>query len=356
MHSAVSADLDAGDWARQLGVSRHAIDLYLSSDVIDLHVDSFIWTRCFGYRLDRRHGPGLLQGRFFRQVDIPRIQEARISGACWVITTNPWRTKKGRARAFAKNLQKITAIFESQTDDVRLVRTYSDYLDARRSHRHAVFLGVQGGNAIEDPDSWNLLAGGRILRVTLVHLTNSALGLTSSPLRLGRNNGMSAAGRELIECLNSQRVLVDLAHASENTFYQAIETHQKSLPILVSHTGIDAVYRHWRNLTDRQLKAIADTGGIIGVFFHGPYLARGFARGHVATIAKHIGYAVRLVGAKHIAVGSDWDGSILTPNDMPTCLELPRLVQALLNEGLADAEIQMVLGASFLRMLREFRP
>lgn len=51
MHSAVDANLDLSDWARRLGVSRHALDLYLSSDVIDLHVDSFIWTRCFGYRL-----------------------------------------------------------------------------------------------------------------------------------------------------------------------------------------------------------------------------------------------------------------------------------------------------------------
>ena len=349
-------EVTPAEWARQLGVSRHAIDLYLSSDVIDLHIDSFIWARRFGYRLDRRHGPGLLQGRYFRQVDIPRIREAQVSGATWVITTNPWRTRQGRARAFLENLRRITAIFEAQSGNVHLVRTHSDYLAARQAKKHAVFLGIQGGNAIEDRTVWSSLADGRILRVTLVHLTNSALGLTSSPLRLGRDRGLSRAGRELVEYLDAERILVDLAHASKQTFRDAIETHQKGLPVLVSHTGIDGVYRHWRNLTDEQLKSIADTGGIVGVFYHGPFLTKGLTRGRVATVAKHIGYAVRCVGAEHVALGSDWDGSIWTPKDMPTCLELPRLVQALLDEGLTDGEIQMVLGASFLRMLRELRP
>ena len=350
------ADIEPAAWARRIGVSRHAIDLYLSGDIIDLHVDSFIWTRCFGYRLDRRHRPGPLHGRYFRQVDIPRIREAQISGATWVITTNPWRTRRGRARAFVRNLQRLTAIFEAQGDDVQLVRTHSDYLAARRSNKHAVFLGIQGGNAIEDRNVWNLLADGRILRVTLVHLTNSSLGLTSSPMRWGRDLGLSRAGHELVEYLDDQRVLVDLAHASNRTFFEAVETHRKSLPVLVSHTGIDSVYHHWRNLTDKQLKTVADTGGVVGVFYHGPFLAAGLSRGRVATVAKHIAYAVRCVGAEHIALGSDWDGSIWTPKDMPTCLELPRLVQALLDAGLTDSEIQMVLGASFLRMLRGLRP
>ena len=126
--------------------------------------------------------------------------------------------------------------------------------------------------------------------------------------------------------------------------------------MLVSHTGVQAVHPHWRNLTDRQLCAIADTGGIIGVFFHGPFLGGGFFGGRVEKVAKHVAHAVRLVGAQHVAIGSDWDGMIATPLDMPTCLELPRLVQALLNEGLSEVEIQLVLGGSFLRLLCAVRP
>jgi membrane dipeptidase len=347
---------DPTQLAAHLNISRQAVDIYLNSDVIDLHVDSFIWTRLAGYALQKRHGPGLLRGRYFRQVDIPRIREAGIAGATWVITTNPWRTKKGRSRAFVRNLQRLTDILESQSGDVQVVRNFAQYTQCRQSKKHSAFLGIQGGNAIEDRTAWDLIKDGRILRITLVHLTNSRLGYTSSPLRLGRDQGLSALGREFIEHLNSSNVLVDLAHASQRTFWDALETHDRSMPILVSHTGIDAVHPHWRNLTDSQLRAVADTGGLIGVFFHGPFLGGGFWGGRAERIARHVSHAVRLVGAQHIAIGSDWDGMIATPLDMPTCLELPRLVQALLNERLSEVEIQLVLGGSFLRLLRTVRP
>ncbi len=175
-------------------------------------------------------------------------------------------------------------------------------------------------------------------------------------MQFGRDGGLSAAGRGLVERLNSQRIIVDLAHASPRTFWDTLESHDKSLPVLVSHTGIDAVYKSWRNLTDEQIKAVADTGGVVGVFYYGSFLGRGLLRGRLERIAAHVAHAVRLVGAQHVALGSDWDGMIVTPKDMPTCLELPKLVQALLDVGLSDADIQSVLGASFLRMLRSVRP
>ncbi len=347
---------DPTQLAARLNISRQAADIYLNSDVIDLHVDSFIWTRIAGYALQKRHGPGLLRGRFFRQVDIPRIREAGIAAATWVITTNPWRSTKGRTRAFARNLQRLARILESQSDDVQIVQNFAQYEHCKQSRRHSAFLGIQGGNAVEERHAWNLIGDGRILRVTLVHLTNSKLGYTSSPLRIGPDRGLSSLGREFIEYLNSSRVLVDLAHASQRTFWDAMETHDPSIPVLVSHTGFDAVYPSWRNLTDQQLRAVADTGGLIGVMFHGPFLGGGYWRWRLEIIAQHIAHAVRLVGAQHVALGSDWDGMIATPFDMPTCLELPRLVQSLLNERLSEVEIQLVLGGSFLRLLRAVRP
>src|SRR6187399_2995229 len=88
---------DPGAWARELGISREAVELYLASDVIDLHIDSFIWTRIVGYDLTKRHGHGLLGARIYSQVDLPRIREACVTGGTWVITTNPFRGTRGRA-------------------------------------------------------------------------------------------------------------------------------------------------------------------------------------------------------------------------------------------------------------------
>ena len=75
---------DPAGWARALGISTEAVELYLDSDVIDLHVDSFIWNRVFGYDLRRRHGHGLLGARVYSQVDFPRILEAQLTGATWI--------------------------------------------------------------------------------------------------------------------------------------------------------------------------------------------------------------------------------------------------------------------------------
>ena len=344
------------DWAKNLGISEHAVNLYLDSDVIDLHVDSFIWTRCFGYRLDRRHGPGLLRARYFSQVDVPRIREARISGATWVITTNPWRPRRSRARVLVQNANRLTAILESQPESVRIIRTFDDYAAAKRAGLHAAFLGVQGANALQDSSSWDSVVDQRFLRMTLMHLTNSDLGQTSTPLRLGKDRGLTPKGRELVQFLNSKRILVDLAHASQRTFHDVLGCHDRNIPPIVTHTGMSAVYSHWRNISDEQLRAVADRGGIIGIFFHSPFLAPGISRCRVQVVARHIAHAVNAVGASHVALGSDWDGNIVTPRDMPTCLELPRLVQALLAEGLTDVQIRSVLGGSFLGLLRSFRP
>jgi membrane dipeptidase len=344
------------DWAGRLGISQHALDLYLAADVVDLHIDSFIWTRLCGYRLDRRHSEGLLRARYCRQVDIPRIREARIGGAAWIITTNPWRTEMGRARALRRNLARLTQILSAQATDVQLVRSLSEYRNAKASGRHAAWLAIQGGNALAHPSSWDLLESYPILLVTLVHLTNSALGFTSSPLRLRPDSGLTNRGRALIELLNQRKVLVDLAHASQRTFDDALQAHDKTIPALVSHTGLAAVHPHWRNLSDQQLRSIADTGGVAGVFFFGPYLGTGMLGGSVECVARHIAHAVRVVGAEHVSLGSDWDGMIVTPRDMRTCVELPRLVQALLNAGLTDSQIQMVLGGSFLRLLGMVHP
>ncbi len=91
---------DPSRWAESLGISREAIEIYLAADVIDLHIDSFIWTRIFGYDLTRRHGHGLFGARLYSQVDLPRLREARVTGGIWSITTNPLRRSSRRADLF----------------------------------------------------------------------------------------------------------------------------------------------------------------------------------------------------------------------------------------------------------------
>ena len=347
--------IDPVELSRALAISREAAELYLASDVIDLHIDSFIWTRIFGYDLTRRHGHGLFGARFYSQVDLPRIREARIGGALWSITTNPLRSAGGRARAFAHNVQRLEQALATVPDDVMLVRDLAGYRAARVAGRHAAFVAIQGGNALDQDGALDVLADGKVIAVTVMHLSSSSLGRTSSPMGSGAR-GLTARGRAYVEQLNAMRVFVDLAHVSREGFFDALAVHDRTQPVIVTHTGVRAVHDVWRNLDDEQLRAVADLGGVTGVIFHGGYLNGSYVGGGSANaIVDHIEHIVKTVGDEFVSLGSDWDGLIATPRDMPTCLELPRLVQRMLERGLSPESIQRVLGGNFLRALQQLR-
>src|SRR3954470_8958544 len=132
---------DPGAWARSLGVSREAIELYLASDVIDLHVDSFIWHRLLGRNpLVRQRSLPFLPGVRLGHADLPRLREAQIAGATWVITTNPLRDSADRVRVFVENVAELEALFAKAPDAVAVVTNAAEYRAARASGRHAAFI------------------------------------------------------------------------------------------------------------------------------------------------------------------------------------------------------------------------
>jgi membrane dipeptidase len=344
---------DPAGWARDLGVSRAAIDLYLASDVIDLHVDTFIWTRSWGYDLTKKHGAGLFGARVYGHADLPRVREAQIAGAIWVITTNPLRSAQGRAETFARNIADLRSRLAACEADVAVVRDAGEYAVARAAGRHAAFIGIQGGSALDAPGALDLIPERLVVRVTLVHLYNSSLGGTSAPST--REGGLTSTGRDYVRELDARRIFVDLAHIHRRGFFDAVEVHDRSLPLIVTHTGVSGVYPHWRNLDDEQLRAVADTGGTVGVMYHAPFLGRGQEGTRASRIVDHIEHVVKTVGEDHASLGSDWDGAITTPRDMPTCLELPRLVDLMLKRGMREDVVRKVLGTNFLRALRHLR-
>lgn len=344
----------SADWARELSIPLAAVELYRDSDVIDLHVDSFIWQRTLGYDLTQRHRAPLW-GAFLGQVDFPRIIEAEISGATWVITTNPLREPADRASTFETNLNALCRTFERVPDRFQVVTSAREYDTARAAGKHAAFIGIQGGNALDvSLPELARLCDGRVLRITLVHLSSSRIGSTSSPMRFS-DEGLSAFGAQMVELLNERKVLVDLAHISKRGFWAAYDVHSKDVPVVVTHTGVSGVYRHWRNLDDDQLRAVARSGGVVGIMYHASFLGDRFWAGRVDTVARHLAHVLDVAGEDTPALGSDWDGNIITPRDMPTCLELPRLVAALSKLGLKDSSIQKILGQNFLRVVRQVR-
>ncbi|RYZ02928.1 MAG: hypothetical protein EOO73_29860 [Myxococcales bacterium] len=339
--------------AARLGISDEAAALHYGSEICDLHVDSFIWRRIYGYDFRRRHA-AFTAGVMMSQFDLPRAREAGIGGATWVITTNPLGDSRDREAKFFENLGELAALLQSPEAEARVVRSAAEYRAARAAGLHAAFIGVQGGNALAHSlDALDRVSPGLVLRVTLLHLTSSRLGHTSSPL--GGSLGLTPYGKDYVRRLNAHKILVDLAHISPAGFWDAVDAQAPGTPLVVTHTGVSGVFPHWRNLHDDQLRAVANRGGTIGIMYHSEYLGDPIFRGRLDTIVRHIEHVVNVAGEDHVSLGSDWDGSIVTPRDMKTCLELPKLTQAMLSRGFGHQRIKKVLGLNFLRVVEDVR-
>jgi membrane dipeptidase len=338
-------------WAHRVGVSREALEVHLAAAPLDLHVESFIWTRLLHYDLSVPHDHPLNGGRYLAQADVPRLRDAGMSGAWMSIATNPFRTMTARRRVVRRNVARLRRVLERAGATV--VSDASSFDDARGDGRFACFLAVQGANALL-PDDVGSPALADVTRVTLVHLTRSRYGTASAPG--GGDRGLSAEGRRMVEALRANRVLVDLAHASPRTFRDALDAHGHDVPLIVSHTGVRGAHDHWRNLDDDQIRAVADTGGVVGVLFHGAFLTRPGRRATVDDIVRHIEHVLRVGGEHTPAIGSDYDGLVLPPRELRSVAWLPRLTQALLDRGHPPERVVRILGTNALRPLRAVRP
>ncbi len=317
-------------------------------DVIDAHVESFLWTRMLGYDLAARHGRGLLGGRFYSQVDVPRMLAAGMTGAVFSIATNPFRSAAGRRRTVLANVARLRAAL-ARHPAVAVVATCSDYLRARADGRLGAFVALQGGNAVDAAGVSEL--PDVVSRVTLVHLTRSALGAPSVPVRWGRG-GLTDAGRAYVEALNARRVLVDLAHVDRTGFWDALAVHDRSQPAIVSHTGVRGVHDHWRNVDDAQIEAVADLGGVVGIMYHAAFLGGR----SVEAVARHVEHVIRVAGDDHVCLGSDWDGLIVPPPDLRTVAALPALLRCLAGRGMSEETLAKVAGRNYLRVMAAVRP
>ncbi len=348
--------IESRAWARAIDVSEEAIELYRSCDVIDLHIDTPVPMRLVGYDPTKRHRARLAGTPLMNQVDLPRIRKAGLTGVVWDIATNPLRRMENRPHVAAENLRRQAALFERFPNDFELVGSAQEYRRAREAGRTAIWLSIQGGQALDrDPHALDVLCADRLHRVTLLHLTPSRIGVPSNLARRA-GDGLTAFGRDFVAALDERGILVDLAHINRRGFFDAIDAHDRSIPLIVSHTGVQGVRAHWRNIDDDQIRAVAETGGTIGIIFHRSFVAQKGAPCTVARIVDHIEHVIETAGEDHVSFGSDFDGCIVLPLDLVDVTWLPRLVQSMLNRRWSRARIVKVLGGNYLRVVEAIRP
>ena len=357
MTAGLDAIADDRTLADRLRVSVEAVQLTRAAEVVDMHVDTFILPRISRYDVLARHRGGPFGRRFVGHVDVPRLRDGGLDGAMWSITTNPFRPARSRWRVFLRNLEQLRTIIARSAGALGEARTLREYRAVRARGAHACLPAIQGLNAVAAaPDGVASIPDDAIVRATIVHLTNSIYGGTSSPFRLGGETGLTAAGRDAVRALNARRIFVDLAHIHERAFWDVLAVHDRTQPLLATHTGVAGVRPHWRNLTDAQVRAIADTGGVVGIIFSEEFLRRPDGPQDGAMIIEHVAHVIGVAGEDAAGIGSDFDGMITPPRDVASADAYPRLVQHMLDAGFDERRVRKVLGDNFLRALGTLRP
>jgi membrane dipeptidase len=164
--------------------------------------------------------------------------------------------------------------------------------------------------------------------------------------------GLTDAGKALVRGCNQRGILLDLSHLNEQGFWDVAAL--STAPLVATHSGAHALCASARNLTDRQLDAIAASGGVVGVNYHVSFLRADGQRDADTTslteIVRHVDYMVKRMGIDHVALGSDFDGAVM-PGDLRDAAGLPKLMSALRAAGYDDAALRQIAYGNWLRVL-----
>jgi len=319
--------------------------LHEDSIVIDLHTDSLIQARAVGYRLEARHHNPILERLGFYHADLPRLREGGVTGQFFGLVTCPV-PESGCAAACRRQIAGLRKVADEQ--GLIWARTADDVRRAKRDGTLAVFTGIEGGHNLEGRiELLEEFSQAGVRYLGLSHFTANAICVPSGGKGASATAPLTDFGRAVIAEMNRLGMIVDLAHVGRAAFLDACG--RSARPVIVSHTGISAAYPLWRNVDDEQLTAVARSGGVVGIIFAWRYL--GARRRGVEMLAPHLEHVRKLIGARHLAIGSDFDGAIEPVRGLENVSRLPEVTALLQRLKWSEDEIRGVLGENMLRVL-----
>ncbi len=332
------------------GTSLEAKKLHQQSIVIDLHADTLFLVFKFGYNLRKRHRNPLPLSPLFYHVDIPRMREGGINAIGFSAPAIQLNIAR-RPGKVLKAVEKTARWADGMRHWLVMARSGSAIEEAHRLGLPAFFLTLEGAHGLSgDIEELRKCRELGLLSITLAHLTRSN---AAFPSLWGRwkDRRLPKQGYSLIEKMEEVGIIIDLAHVAERSFVDAIAACKK--PPIVSHTGISGVKPSWRNLSDYEIKCVAERNGVIGVIFYPGFLTRSIVA-KLDCVVAHIKYLLRVAGDDVIALGSDFDGWVASmPRDLRDISYMPRLTEKLLREGIPVDSIRKILGGNALRVIKE---
>lgn len=330
-------------------------------DIVDLHADSLLWGRDLTRRSARGH------------VDFPRMVAGRIALQIFSIVTKvphalnidrnddrsdditklalferwpraTWNNLTQRALYQARRLNDFAAASHGKFVIVHNAVELGEFMQRRRFEPDAIagIISVEGAHALSgDLAQLDVLYDAGVRMMSPSHFFDNDIGGSAHGVSKDR---LSVRGRGWLEKMEQKHMVVDLAHASSRTIDDVLARARR--PVIVSHTGVRGTCNNARNLSDAQLRAIAHNGGIVGIGFWDTAVCGKDAD----AIARAIRYTADLIGVDHVALGSDFDGSVAVPFDAAGTIAL---TDALLRQHFTPNEIKRIMGQNALRLLLE---
>ena len=254
-------------------------------------------------------------------------------------------------RQFADNIfDKIEEITCQHKEHIAIAKDYVELVSHKETGRKSIMLGIENGIALEgDLKNLKHFADRGIVYMTLCH--NGDNDICDSAKGSNTHNGVSDFGKKVIREMNKLGIMVDLSHASEKSFYDALEISQQ--PIVCSHSSCRALCDHPRNLTDDQMRALAKKGGIMQITLYTGFL-RSDGEATMEDVMAHLEHAIEVMGIDHVGIGTDFDGDGGV-RGLANASELLNLTRQLMARGYSDDDIQKIWGGNFLQLMTKIQ-
>lgn len=309
--------------------------------VVDAHTDVLL--RCVkdNIELGKRGVSG--------HVDIPRLKEGGVKLQFFAVFVES-KYKPDRATKQAiKIIETFYKELEKNKEDIVLIKNLSDFEKIKGNYKIGALLSIEGGEPIETDIA--LLDFFYRLGVRAMGLTwNERNMIANGSYEWGELGGLSKFGKDVVRRMNSLGMIIDVSHITPPGFWDVLEISEK--PIIASHSNAYALCEHHRNLTDLQIKALADNGGVMGINFYSNFLTSE-GKATLSDIVNHIDYIVELVGVEHVGLGSDFDGITSWPEEIYDATRFPLIFEELEKRGYKEEDIRKIAGENFLRIIKE---
>ena len=254
-------------------------------------------------------------------------------------------------RKFADDIfDKIEEVVSQHQEHIAIAKDYVELVFHKETGRKSIMLGIENGIALEgDLKNLKHFADRGIVYMTLCH--NGDNDICDSAKGNNTHNGVSDFGKKVIRKMNKLGIMVDLSHASEKSFYDALEISKQ--PIVCSHSSCRALCDHPRNLTDDQMRALAKNGGVMQITLYSGFL-RSDGEATIEDAIAHLEHAIELMGIDHVGIGTDFDGDGGI-RGLANSSELLNLTRQLMSRGYSDDDIHKIWGGNFLHLMTKIQ-